>query len=672
MFRFVMFNRSVFHIFFAITLIGLAGSCTSSTDERADELAQVIRHEQLETFVRGFALRVPLRAMEFAQQNANATNVEALLRNEEQSFEEDHDLQELLTTLYAERNYEAVFVFGTQLTADGEAVMNTVNESFRHGFWPEELHASKIVQLKEQLQSSEDVNNLYAAFTLSEEEELTLLAYLRDHESLDETVPAEEAVFMLLASDDADNPIPRFPVLIDELTGAIELIAQSTPELELTIASAYLRYARDLRYSHFTRISEEDILAQSWDIEDETQHDQILRTLQLQGFRRASQEDGFATLLAELVPPYHQYALLQAGVDEYLGYVEAGGWEPIEEEIDLGSGRSELVPRIRERLALENYYEGDLENDQYDSSLRNAVSSYQATHQLRETGTMSQETWSSINRSADRRLAQILITLRRWRESRIGEDVHGEFIWVNIPDFHAELWDLDELVYRWRVIVGSRRQIRNDDGSYRIVGRTPFFSDELEYIVFNPYWNIPPSILNNEMLPELEENPFYFIENHIQIMEINESGRPRSVRQLPGPWNALGTVKFLFPNNHHVYMHDTPNRRLFSREIRAFSHGCIRVDDPVNLARILLQRDRGWSDQRTDEFITEMFELQEEDWTGLRRHIPVHLEYYSVRADENNRMNFLADIYTLDRERVAEEWDRVKENFNIETEEENP
>jgi murein L,D-transpeptidase YcbB/YkuD len=322
--------------------------------------------------------------------------------------------------------------------------------------------------------------------------------------------------------------------------------------------------------------------------------------------------------------------------------------------IDMGSGASaEHVLALRQRLAAENYLPADaVQIPAWDSPLGSAVEHYQTTHQLSITGTVSEETLSSLNVSAVRRLAQIHTTMERWRNARSLRHVHGEYIAVSLPDFHAELWDRDERVYRWRVIIGRTRNVRTRGGGTEVQGLTPLFSDTMLYVVFNPYWNVPRDIRNDEYQPLIDADPNWLFDNGFEMVT-NADGSD-FLRQLPGPGNALGVVKFLFPNEHDVYMHDTPTRNLFSRTIRAFSHGCVRVHEPLQLAHVLLQRDRDWSEFQTEAYIEDQLESGEEKWVSLTRPIPIHIEYYSVRGDDDGRMNFLADIYRHDRARVDE------------------
>jgi murein L,D-transpeptidase YcbB/YkuD len=299
---------------------------------------------------------------------------------------------------------------------------------------------------------------------------------------------------------------------------------------------------------------------------------------------------------------------------------------------------------LRRRLAAEDYFDGDLESTHFDAELEAAVEWYQRTHQLVQNGEVADGTLWSLNVLAERRVSQILVALDKWRETPLAPDAEGEFIWVNIPEFYAELRDGRELIYRWKVVVGRERGGRDSLGNPR--GQTPRFSDSLEYIVFNPYWNVPSQIREEEYDPLIAADPNWLIDNGF---EIAVDGSREWLRQMPGSGNALGQVKFLFPNQHDVYMHDTPSRRLFERPVRNYSHGCVRVHEPLDLAALLLERDRDWDAHRAGRYVQRMLDAGEEQWLSMIDPLPVHLVYISVAVDDDGRPNFLADPYAIDR-----------------------
>lgn len=641
-----MMYRIVAHV---LLITALAACGNPAADQRADRLASEIRTQELEHFVRTFAIGVPERAVAWAEEHAHTPTIGTMIERGQIGFEDDPMLRELVTLLFAEREYRHLFVYGTQLTPAGAAVTAALLGAEEHGLPPERYHAAEIQRHLDVLASAGDLSGVLDELQLSPEEEALLLGHLRDHAALDETLPEDSAAFALIATPSPTNPLPEFADAISSLSATMERVAESGPTLELLLADGYLRYARDMRFSNLHYVPEEQREARGWDIEDEAMQPQILRSLLGDSFRRGASEHGFAAEIATLPPPLEQYERLREGLATYMGYQRAGGWAPIPGSREWRVGnRGDAVPAIRARLAAEDYFGGPLDSEVFDRELSDAVKDYQSTHQLRETGTMTGESYYSMNLSVERRIAQIQLSMQKIRMSQAVESVDEDYIIVNIPDFHAELWDRDERIRRWRVVVGRERWRRLPGRDREIAGRTPVFSDSMLYVVFHPYWNVPNSIRVEEYDPLIEADENWLVDNHFELFIAPDGAEV--LRQLPGPHNALGLVKFLFPNEHDVYMHDTPSRSLFSRPTRAFSHGCVRVEDPMELAHVLLQRDRGWTRRYTEQFIEEQLASGEEEWVTLRNPIPIHIEYVGVRGADDGRLHFLADPYAYDRE----------------------
>jgi murein L,D-transpeptidase YcbB/YkuD len=284
-----------------------------------------------------------------------------------------------------------------------------------------------------------------------------------------------------------------------------------------------------------------------------------------------------------------------------------------------------------------------------DKALSAALEAFQRRHGLSPTGWLDSETRRALNVTAGDRLRQIDVNLDRWRFAP--RDLGDRHIRVNIPDFHLGVIERGRTVLGMRVIVGERDR------------QTPIFSDRITHIVFNPYWNIPDSIANDETLPAMMSDPEYLLRNNIEVVRVAD-GRVEPVdpaeldwtmpldgslrlRQRPGADNALGLVKFMFPNRSSVYLHDTPADRLFSRVARTLSHGCVRVERPVDLAHALLER-YGWDEER----IAEAMQGKTEQWIRVKEPVPVHLVYFTAWAD-SGRAQFRNDVYGHDRDQAA-------------------
>ncbi|MFT6397208.1 MAG: murein L,D-transpeptidase YcbB/YkuD, partial [Bradymonadia bacterium] len=460
-------------------------------------------------------------------------------------FETDPAIRELVTLLFAERGYEHLFVYGTHLTPDGRALVEALLGATREGLALADLHAAAIEERVGTLAAAGDIDDIVNALQLSVEDESALLAFMMNEAALDGTLPAADAVFSLIAEDSSDNPVPRYSTAIQDLSSRLASAAEAAPELELVLAAGFLRYAIRNHHSNLGYVTDEFSLSHGWgDVEDH--REEAERTLAGASFRNAL-STGFAAEIAQLSPPFSEYDELVAALADYRGYVNAGGWEALPTTRLEPGETDDAVPALRRRLAAEDYFDGDLESTHFDAELEAAVEWYQRTHQLVQNGEVADGTLWSLNVLAERRVSQILVALDKWRETPLAPDAEGEFIWVNIPEFYAELRDGRELIYRWKVVVGRERGGRDSLGNPR--GQTPRFSDSLEYIVFNPYWNVPSQIREEEYDPLIAADPNWLIDNGF---EIAVDGSREWLRQMPGSGNALGQVKFLFPNQHDV------------------------------------------------------------------------------------------------------------------------
>jgi murein L,D-transpeptidase YcbB/YkuD len=212
----------------------------------------------------------------------------------------------------------------------------------------------------------------------------------------------------------------------------------------------------------------------------------------------------------------------------------------------------------------------------------------------------------------------------RWLPPELGE----RYILVNVPEFTLRYINNGELAHQARVVVGKP------------TSPTPIFSGEMKFLVVNPSWYIPPSILKKEFLPKLAYDPLYAERQGYVVVR---NGDQISIRQPPGERNALGRIKFMFPNRHSVYLHDTPSRSLFAKSERAFSHGCVRVDQPFRLAEYVLNDKGAWPEKRIEKLIGGA-----ERTINLSRQLPVHLAYFTLAADPDGTLHRFGDIYGLD------------------------
>lgn len=206
-------------------------------------------------------------------------------------------------------------------------------------------------------------------------------------------------------------------------------------------------------------------------------------------------------------------------------------------------------------------------------------------------------------------------------------DVRGRYLAVNIPEFVLHAYYDDSLLWNMNVVVGKD------------VNKTVIFAGKISEIVFSPYWNVPPGILKKEVLPGIQKDKTYLEKHHMEMFG-------GTVRQKPGPWNSLGAVKFLFPNSHSIYLHDTPSKNLFQESKRAFSHGCIRVAEPQRLAMYLLNDNTSY----TEEKIVQAMNSGKEQFAVVKDPMPVFITYFTAWVDRQGQLNFREDIYNRDRE----------------------
>lgn len=332
-------------------------------------------------------------------------------------------------------------------------------------------------------------------------------------------------------------------------------------------------------------------------------------------------------------PVNPMYQALRKKLVQYDSISDRGGWDSIrmdpKKKYSPGDS-SPVIKQVKARLAITDIFHVSDTSYRYDSSLVGAVKESQRSFGLRDNGVIDMELVSKLNVPIKVRIEQMLINLERMRW--LPEKSDSNRIVVNIPEFVLHVFENNKQVIQMKIVVGK-------EGTSTVI-----FNDNLKYIVFSPYWNVPRSIVRNEVAPALKRNKNYLSRNHMEITG-NSGGLP-IVRQLPGPWNSLGRVKFLFPNNFNIYFHDTPAKSLFSRDNRAFSHGCIRLSEPEELANYLLRDNPEWTPQK----IKEAMMLGKEKWVTLKTPVPVYISYYTSWVGPNGLLNFREDIYDHDKE----------------------
>ena len=321
-------------------------------------------------------------------------------------------------------------------------------------------------------------------------------------------------------------------------------------------------------------------------------------------------------------PPHKGYLLLRAKLAEMRRGSDLTAGGPIPAGPALKAGMSDArVPLVRARFGLDTDPAGGLV---YDTRVASAVADYQRAHGMPASGVLTARTVASLSGGQPKRLEdEIIANMERWRW--LPRDLGQRYVAVNIPDYSLDVFDGDRPIHHARVVVGKSDH------------QTPIFSETMKFIIVNPYWNIPLSIVKKEMMPKLAADPNYF-ENH--GYEVVEKGGETYVRQPPGDSNALGRIKFMFPNRFSVYLHDTNAKGYFNKEERALSHGCVRVDQPFKLAEAVLGRDRGWTEARVQGMVGG-----DERTVNLPRPVQVHINYFTAFVDEAGQLRLREDVY---------------------------
>jgi len=412
--------------------------------------------------------------------------------------------------------------------------------------------------------------------------------------------------------DPADYPVPDFATLSDPAALA---------DAEMKLSASVITYAHHAAIGrvHWTRVSA-DI---SYDQKAPEGADVLAAMAQAKDVGAAL--DGYE-------PHYRDYVALKAKLAELRGGKEEGGKTPIPDGPALKIGApDDRVPQLRARLGLPD--EG---NTNFDKPLSEALKKFQREYELKPTGTLTSGTLEALNgKEPERPVDTIIANMERWRW--MPHDLGDTFVMVNLADFRLHVMHDGKEVWTTRIVDGKPAM------------PTPIMSAEMKYITVNPTWNVPPSIVAREYMPALRQDPTVLERMGLTVTR-NPDGTVH-IAQPPGDRNALGRVRFNFPNKFLVYQHDTPEKYLFAYDKRAYSHGCMRVQDPVKYAEVLLSLVRP-GEGYTQDRIRKMFGNNEQD-IQFPKFLPVHLTYQTAFVDEHGDLQFRDDVYGRDKELTA-------------------
>jgi L,D-transpeptidase YcbB len=335
-----------------------------------------------------------------------------------------------------------------------------------------------------------------------------------------------------------------------------------------------------------------------------------------------------AGLVAELRPSIPHYERLRTALLAFHDAESRGGWQRINTGDTLEEGeRGEAVAQLRQRLVAGVDEEeatlarsGSADPSLFDGDLKRAVQHFQERHAIAPDGVAGEATLRELNHTVVEWIAEMRLNLDRWRW--LPNDLGERYVLVNIAGFELEVVDQGRVIEAMNVVVGEQST------------ETPIFADSIRHVVVNPYWNVPDGIMARKIGPAMALDPDYLAKHDMEMVD----GR---VRQRPGPQNSLGRYKFIFPNVHDVYLHDTPEGHLFSRAERAFSSGCVRIERPRDFARLLLRLQSDHDPDSLDGILAS----GSEKWIKLDRPLPVYLLYFTAWAQEDGSVRFHHDVY---------------------------
>ena len=436
------------------------------------------------------------------------------------------------------------------------------------------------------------------------------------------------------AADDGLNP-EDYP--LDALIQLRDAVEPDDPDTaaaaELFYSAFFVNYAADLKIGRVTPQKVDPRLFRNRKSID------VLRMLT--ELKKQREPAKFLSVFESRNP---HYRALKKMLVLYRAMAEDGSWPVISTGTNIAPGGTDpRMPEIRKLLMMTGDHTGGGGGNNYDTATVEAMKRFQARHGLEAKGLIGKQTIMALNVPPAERARQIMLNMERWRW--MPENLGDHHLMVNLAAFELQEVENSAIIERMNVVVGA------------VATQTPEFSDELEYVDINPTWTVPYSIASKEMLPKLKQNPFAYAADFDVFMngqlvswgsiDWNAYGPgkfPFTFRQHPGPKNALGKVKFMLPNPHNIYLHDTPSKDKFLQTTRAFSHGCIRLSRPMDFAHRIVGEIAGWQKKKIDQ----TFASGKTTRVPLPAHIPVHL-IYATAFEGVNGIEFRPDVYGRDR-----------------------
>ena len=457
-----------------------------------------------------------------------------------------------------------------------------------------------------------------------------------------EMVPQAEKMLTVIRNasaeglDPADYLIIDFVKLFEELKASkkdFERFSIVQKEIDVALTATYFIWASDYYRGVVVPNENKEI---DWDVKrNKIRLDMALLVV------LGEKESQYS--FSNFSPLHPEYTRLKSALASYKKIQESGNWPIVMAAPKLKKGmQSPVVPALAKRMGV-IIEDGSVV---YSEELFNAVRQFQTNQGLKPDGALGDETTRIMNISLKDRIRQIILNMERWRWLPVSFE--SDYLLVNIPEFKLYVFEKGKSKISMNVIVG------------KAMNSTPVFSDKMEYIVLSPYWNVPFSIIKEDLAPKLVSNSSYLDRLDMEIItaggervkpssinwnNISEDNWNYTLRRRPGPKNDLGDVKFIFPNSNDIYLHDTPHNELFSQSKRGFSHGCVRVEKPIDLAVYLLRNLGTWDREKILSTIAERKEKQ----IKLKATLPVYLVYFTAFTDEGGKVHFREDIYGHDK-----------------------
>ena len=419
---------------------------------------------------------------------------------------------------------------------------------------------------------------------------------------------------------------------------------QKQEELDVALTASYFNYASDFYKGAVDPHSAAGI---EWEVKR--------NKIKLDKALEAILEEKENSPYYEFEAMHEGYVQLRNALVKYREIQENGGWEKIEgPKVVKLNDTAEVVLALRKRLLSQQQLpKQDTALMVYDEKVKDAVAKFQKRHGLLVDGILGPQTYGTLNVPVEERIEQLVLNMERWRWLPKDLSPDGDkHLLVNIPAYQVHVVENGQEVMQMKAVVG------------KTMHSTPIFSHKIQYLMFAPYWNVPNSIVANEIKPKMQQNRNWLASQNMEMVttfgpnarrvpvsRVNwntltqENFRYR-IRQRPGPNNSLGKVKFMFPNEYSVYLHDTPADHLFSEADRDFSHGCVRLEKPADLATYLLRNKPGWDRQR----VVQAMNAGNEQRVNLPEEVPVYLVYFTAWVDEAGKVQFREDLYGHDKD----------------------